>query len=659
MINAGGSMASPLASKLSPLFRATTAASPSPPLAVLARSSQPRFHPAATAAALQVRLQQTDAAKAKKSTKNVAKDSSSFAFNLFKGEFRGEEVFPYPPVLTEEGKEMLASMVEPMNKWTEEVNDPLLNDKLETVPPEVMESLAELGAFGLQVPAIYEGLELDNVNYGRLAETIGGSDLGLSIVVGAHQSIGFKGILLFGTEAQKEQYLPDLATGRKFAAFALTEPASGSDASSIRTRAELNEAGTHYILNGSKIWISNGGFADVFTVFCKTPMTDPETGTTQDKVTALIVERDFGGVTSGNPNKKMGIKCSNTTEVYFDNVPVPVENVIDGPGKGFKVAMQILNNGRFGMGAALSGTMRKVIQQAAEHAAARTQFGKHIHQFGAIQEKLAHMSLLHYATESMAYTVAGNMDNGADEYQIEAAISKVFASECAWKVTDEAIQILGGMGFMQETGLEKRMRDLRIFRIFEGTNDILRLFVALTGLQFAGGHLRALLKKIQNPLANPGVLAQEGTKRAMRLFGVSAGAPVQDFAHPKLGAAAKKTSKAIEDFGVGCEFLLRKYGKKIMDRQMQLNRIADAAIDIYASVCVLSRATRTLEQGLPSAEHELLLANLWCDLAYERVMQNLSKLDGAGNMSNMKMSAEIAKNVVERQGVVQDHPLGV
>ena len=212
-------MASPLASKLSPLLRATTAAaSPSPPLAVfLPRSSHPRFHPAAAAALQQVRLQQTEAATtAKKSTKNVAKDSSSFAFNLFKGEFRGEEVFPYPPSLTEEGKAELASMVEPMIKWTEEVNDPLLNDKLETVPPEVMESLAELGAFGLQVPAEYEGLELDNVNYGRLAETIGGSDLGLSIVVGAHQSIGFKGILLLGTPAQKEQYLPDLATGELF-----------------------------------------------------------------------------------------------------------------------------------------------------------------------------------------------------------------------------------------------------------------------------------------------------------------------------------------------------------------------------------------------------------------------------------------------------------
>lgn len=651
-------MASSLASKLPPrLLRASTAASPASPLNILFRASQSRLQPVVASLQLQQhRLQQTDA---KIKSKNAAKDSSSFAFNMFKGEFRGEEVFPYPAILSSEEKDELSQMVEPMTKWSEEVNDPLLNDKLETVPQEIMESLAELGAFGLQVPAEYEGLELANVQYGRLAEVIGGNDLGLSIVVGAHQSIGFKGILLVGTDAQKKQYLPDLATGRKFAAFALTEPASGSDASSIRTRAELNEAGTHYILNGGKIWISNGGFADVYTVFCKTPVTDPETGITQDKVTALIVERAFGGVTNGSPNKKMGIKCSNTTEVYFDNVPVPIENVLDGEGKGFKVAMQILNNGRFGMGAALSGTMRNVIKQASEFAAARTQFGKHIHQFGAIQEKLAQMSILHYATESMAYTVAGNMDKGAQEYQIEAAISKVFASECAWKVTDEAIQILGGMGFMQETGLEKRMRDLRIFRIFEGTNDILRLFVALTGLQFAGGHLRALLKKVQNPLANPGVIAQEGTKRAMRLFGVSTGPPVQDFAHPKLSAAAKKTAKSIEDFGVGCEFLLRKHGKKIMDQQMQLNRIADAAIDIYASVCVLSRATHTLEQGLPSAEHELLLANLWCDMAYERVMNNLSRLDGANNLSNYAMSAEIAKNVVEKQGCVQEHPLGV
>merc|ERR1712048_884752 len=321
----------------------------------------------------------------------------------------------------------------------------------------------------------------------------------------------------------KAKYLPKLASGENFAAFALTEPSSGSDAGSIKTRAELNKEGTHWILNGGKIWISNGGIAEIFTVFAKTPIVDPATGTETEKVSAFIVERSFGGVTNGPPEKKMGIKCSNTAEVYFENTPVPVENVLNNPGDGFKVAMQILNNGRFGMGAALSGTMRTVIQSACQHATSRVQFGSRIDGYGAIQEKVAKMSMIHYATESMAYMVAGTMDAGYDDYQLEAAVSKIFSSEAAWFVTDEAIQIFGGLGYMRDIGLEKIMRDLRIFRIFEGTNDILRLFVALTGLQFAGGHLRALLKKIQNPLANPGVVAQEGTKRAMRLFGVSAG----------------------------------------------------------------------------------------------------------------------------------------
>merc|ERR1719394_710702 len=222
----------------------------------------------------------------------------------------------------------------------------------------------------------------------------------LVFFIGAHQSIGFKGILICGNDEQKQKYLPKVATGENFAAFALTEPSSGSDAGSIKTRAELNEAGTHYILNGGKIWISNGGIAEIFTVFAKTPVTDEATGTTTEKVTAFIVERSFGGVSHGPPEKKMGIKCSNTAEVYFENTPIPVENVLGGVGNGFKVAMAILNNGRFGMGAALSGTMRSVITKASEFATQRTQFGGRIDSYGAIQEKIARMSMIHYATES-------------------------------------------------------------------------------------------------------------------------------------------------------------------------------------------------------------------------------------------------------------------
>merc|ERR1719295_2234335 len=277
-----------------------------------------------------------------------AVNSNSFVQNIFRGLVVSEQVFPFPVALDEEQKENLQMLVPIAERVMTEQNDPLLNDQLETVPEDTVNALRELGAFGLQVPVELDGVGLTNTQYARLTEVVGGNDLGVGIFIGAHQSIGFKGILLAGTPEQKEQYLPKLATGEQFAAFALTEPSSGSDAGSIKTRAVLNDAGTHWILNGAKIWISNGGIAEIFTVFAKTPITDEKTGTVTEKVSAFIVERAFGGVTHGPPEKKMGIKCSNTAEVYFENTPVPVENVLSKPGDGFKVAMEILNNGRLG-----------------------------------------------------------------------------------------------------------------------------------------------------------------------------------------------------------------------------------------------------------------------------------------------------------------------
>ncbi|KAA8579096.1 hypothetical protein FQN60_007216 [Etheostoma spectabile] len=382
--------------------------------------------------------------------KTVAAESKSFAVNIFKGQIATAQVFPYPSGKSEEIMLLL------------EVNDPAKNDALEKVEDHTMEGLKEMGAFGLQVPADLGGLGLSNTQYARLVEIVGSHDLGVGITLGAHQSIGFKGILLFGNPAQKKKYLPKLATGEHLAAFCLTEPASGSDAASIKTTAVQSPCGKYFTLNGSKIWISNGGLAEIFTVFAKTPMKDPKTGEMKDKISAFIVEKSFGGVTHGPPEKKMGIKASNTAEVYFDNVRVPADCLLTEVGGGFKVAMNILNNGRFGMAAALSGTMKGVITKAVDHAANRTQFGNKIHNFGAIQEKMARMTMLQYVTESMAYMISGNMDSGATEFQIEAAISKIFASDA---------------------GVERVMRDLRIFRIFEGTNDILRLFVALNGFQ--------------------------------------------------------------------------------------------------------------------------------------------------------------------------------
>ncbi|XP_053199318.1 very long-chain specific acyl-CoA dehydrogenase, mitochondrial [Scomber japonicus] len=596
------------------------------------------------------------ATKAEKKT--AAVESKSFAVSIFKGQIATPQVFPFPSVMNEEQEQFLRELVGPVAKFFEEVNDPAKNDALEKVEDQTMEGLKEMGAFGLQVPADLGGLGLTNTQYARLVEIVGSHDLGVGITLGAHQSIGFKGILLFGNPAQKEKYLPKLATGETIAAFCLTEPASGSDAASIKTTAIQSPCGQYFTLSGGKIWISNGGLAEIFTVFAKTPMKDPKTGEMKDKITAFIVERSFGGVTHGPPEKKMGIKASNTAEVYFDNVRVPADCVLGEVGGGFKVAMNILNNGRFGMAAALSGTMKGVITKAVDHAANRTQFGSKIHTYGAIQEKMARMAMLHYVTESMAYMISGNMDSGATEFQIEAAISKIFASEAAWTVTDECIQVMGGMGFMKDPGVERVMRDLRIFRIFEGTNDILRLFVALNGFQNAGNQLKSLQKAMKNPLGNAGLLAGEITKRAKRKAGLSTGLTLQGTVHPELAHSGELTVKAIEQFGAVIEELLIKHGKKIIDEQFVLKRVADCAIDLYAMIVVLSRASRSLTQGHAAAQHEKMLCETWCMEAHDRVMQDIKLLRSGESKQLFKNLRAISTAVVENGAVVCPHPLG-
>ncbi|XP_078693160.1 very long-chain specific acyl-CoA dehydrogenase, mitochondrial-like isoform X2 [Branchiostoma floridae x Branchiostoma belcheri] len=428
-----------------------------------------------------------------------------------------------------------------------------------------------------------------------------------------------------------------------------------SNTQSIKTRAVLSDDGKHFILNGGKIWISNGGLAEIFTVFAQTPVPDGKGGT-KDKVTAFIVERSFGGVTNGPPEKKMGIKASNTAEVYFEDVKVPLENVLGEVGGGFKIAMHILNNGRFGMAAALSGTMKGVIKKASDHAAARTQFGEKIHNFGAIQEKLARMAMVQYVTESMAYMISANMDQGSKDFQIEAAISKIYGSEAAWFATDEAIQILGGMGYMRDCGVERVMRDLRIFRIFEGTNDILRLFVALTGIQFAGKNLQELQRALKSPLSNMGVISAAASKRIKRKLGLSSGPSLQQYVDPSLSSQATQVSKAIDQFGGTVEDVLMKHGKKIVLQQFLLKRIADAAIDIYGMVAVLSRASRSIQRGDKSADYEKMICTVFCNEASERVTSNLAT--ATSGKADFQLMRDIAEEVVQKNQVVQDHPLG-
>nr|XP_046236307.1 complex I assembly factor ACAD9, mitochondrial [Scatophagus argus] len=579
----------------------------------------------------------------------------AFAKDLFLGQVNKAEVFPYPEIGNEEVEE-INQLVAPVEKFFSEEVDSAKIDREAKIPPETLNGLKELGLFGIMVPEEYGGLGLSNTMYARLAEIIS-LDGSIAVTLAAHQAIGLKGILIAGNEAQKQKYLPKLASGEHIAAFCLTEPGSGSDAASIQTRATLSEDGKHYLINGSKIWISNGGMADIMTVFARTEVVID--GVKKDKISAFIVERAFGGITSGKPEDKLGIRGSNTCEVSFDNVPVPVENVIGEVGGGFKIAMNILNSGRFSMGSSSAGMIKKLIELTSEYAATRKQFNKSLADFGMIQEKFAMMALNAFVMESMAYLTAGMMDRpGLPDCSIEAAMVKVFSSEGGWICVSEALQVLGGLGYTKNYPYERYVRDCRILPIFEGTNEILRMYIALTGMQYAGKVFTGKIKEMKK--GNIGLaLSMVGKKLKNSLtYSVDLGLTGKDgVVHPSLTESAKKLEQNVSLFGSTVESLLYRYGKTIVDEQLVLKRVADVLINLYAMTAVLSRATRSISIGLRNHDHEVLLANTFCSDAFFKnnyLMTQLQKHSPENNDANIK---KIAKEVLEKRAYVCSHPL--
>ncbi|KAK7102634.1 complex I assembly factor ACAD9, mitochondrial-like [Littorina saxatilis] len=589
-------------------------------------------------------------ASAKKPRTNVP-----FAKNLFLGTF-DKEMLVYPEISDKEEHDELNAMVEPLERFFTESVDSRAIDVEAKIPEETLQGLKELGLFGQQIPQEYGGLGLNATKYARISE-VTALDGSIAVTLAAHQAIGLKGILLAGNKEQKEKYLPKLATGEYVAAFCLTEPSSGSDAASIQTRATLSEDGKTFLLNGGKIWISNGGIADIFTVFAKTQV--EVNGEKKDKVTAFIVERAFGGVTNGKPEDKLGIRGSNTVEVHFENTPVPMENVLGEVGSGFKLAMNILNSGRFSMGSSGAGILKKLIGWTAEHATTRTQFGRHLSEFGLIQEKFAKMAVTAYAMESMAYLTAGIIDMYEEpDCAVEAAMVKIFSSEGCWTCVSECLQVLGGLGYMKEYPYERYLRDARIMLIFEGTNEILRMFVALQGLQHAGKQLKDLVKKLRNPLNNPGLVFSTAWSRVKsRATGPSLNLNLHEDLHPSLKNEAANLEQGVANFQVTVEGILTRYGNNVIEQQLDLERLANIVIDLYGMTAVLSRASRSYCIGLRNVDHEVMLARTFCQEAYQRVENNLKNI-ALGPTKNMDDNyRQIADTIFKNGGFAAEHAL--
>lgn len=582
--------------------------------------------------------------------------SLAYAKDLFLGKVNKAEVFPYPEISNEELEE-INQLVQPVEKFFNEDVDSKKIDHEAVIPPETLKGLKELGLFGIQIPEEYGGLGLSNTMYARLGE-ITSLDGAIAVTLAAHQAIGLKGILIAGNDAQKAKYLPKLATGEHIAAFCLTEPGSGSDAASIQTRATLTEDGKHFLINGTKFWISNGGMADIMTVFARTEVVDKD-GQKKDKITAFIVERAFGGVTSGKPEDKLGIRGSNTCEVAFEDTKVPIENVIGEVGGGFKVAMNILNNGRFSMGSAGAGMIKKLIEMTSEYAGTRKQFNRSLADFGMIQDKFATMALSAFVMESMAYLTAGMMDRpGVPDCSLEAAMVKIFSSEGSWICVSEALQVLGGLGFTKNYPYERYLRDCRILQIFEGTNEILRMYVALTGMQYAGKILTAKIKEMKK--GNVGVVFEILGKKLKESVGKTTdfGLTGKDgVVHPSLTESAKMFEQNAAFFGSTVESLLYRYGKTIVEEQLVLKKVADVMINLYAMTAVLSRASRSISIGLRNHDHEVLLANTFCKDAFFKnnfMMTQLQKNSPESNDANIK---KIAQEVLAKRAYICSHPL--
>jgi alkylation response protein AidB-like acyl-CoA dehydrogenase len=555
-------------------------------------------------------------------------DKLGFAKSLFFGRFKGEVLFPYPQ-LTSEQQAASDNIAVKVQQFANQHIDHMKIDREARIPDSVIDGLAKLGVYGLTIPKEFGGSGFNQQQYLKTMEILGGHCASTAVFVNAHHSIGVRALVLFGTQEQQARWLPGLLDGSKLCAFALTEPEAGSDAGGVRTTATPTEDGSEYILNGTKHYITNGGIAHVLTVMARTP--DPKDP--NGKVTAFLVTPDMPGFQVVEARaEKCGIRGTATGKMTFTNMRVPKENILGKIGRGLQAALTVLNFGRTTFGATCTGHAKVCVNAMVQHAKTRKQFQQTLAEFQLVQKKVGFAAAHTFAMEAMTTECAAFIDRGADDYMLETAMLKVFATEHLWTIVNDTLQIWGGKGYFSDQPIERWMRDARINTIGEGANDVLKAFIAVVGCKAPGERLKNLrddllggrwsFSKIFSGLG-------AGVKLAAPWLATTPTVPVKN---ARLQAEAKQLASLTKQFGTTLPHVFLKLKDEAVFVQAQLvhERLADIAIDLYAAACVLSRLDSMASgNGKPTSDPyaDPAAGKAFLAMAYRRIKNHFTALD--------------------------------
>jgi len=557
----------------------------------------------------------------------VPEQQPSFTRGIFAGVVLDSLLFPYPRPLEERNADE-ARTVRRLIKGLRDMEGTLIDsakfDEQETIPDDVIRALAELGMLGLTIPKKYGGLELSSAAYARVFETLSTVDAGVAVLVGVHCGLGSKAIVLHGNDQQKERYLPALARGEFLAAYALTEPDVGSDAQNIKTTATLAKDGSHWRLNGRKIWIGNGHRAGVIATFAQA--TVRRRGEDVPRMTAFIIRPDMPGFRVLGTVRKLGIRGSTQAELAYEGLEVPADHLLGAVGRGFGVAVHVLNAGRLTLAAGCTGATKATLKRMTTYAEERIQFGHPLADFEITQRKLAQLASETYAADAMLGILASLVDRGEADFSLEAACAKVFASDLVWRAADDMVQLAGGRGYVKPYPYERALRDSRINRIFEGANEVLRLFIALNGVQAPAQALKEVGSALRRPLRNLGMLGGYATSRVRLRLGQTSTLDID--VHERLKKNKEYFEKHVAELGATSDRVIIRHRENIVESQFVLERMANMAIDLFATAAVIARTQSLIdERGVEMCDREIALCDLFCVEAGRRFRTNRGMLD--------------------------------